>query len=60
MDDVYELMCSDAFTQDLTDMAAMINALGCGAAYSCLERCISDNHDCEGVLYLVDRPFERN
>lgn len=37
-----------------------LDADGGRAAYSCLVRCISDNYGCEGVLHLVDRPFERN
>lgn len=52
----YSIMCSDAFMQDSTD----INADGGRATHSCLAKCISDNHGCEGVLYLVDRPFEKN
>lgn len=52
----YELMCSDTFIQGSTD----INGDGVGAAGACLGKCISDNSDCEGVLYLPDRPFERN
>lgn len=56
----YDFMCSDAFTQDFADLASMGNAHGARAAYSCLEQCILDNDGCEGVLYLVDRPFERN
>ncbi len=53
---LYEALCSDAFIQDIRDF----DFDGWGAAHSCLARCISDNYECEGVLYLVDRPFENN
>lgn len=52
---LYELMCSDAYMQALTDMNVDIGKTG-----SCLTRCILEDHGCEGVLYLIDRPFERN
>lgn len=52
---LYELMCSDAYMQALTDFKVDSGKVG-----SCLTRCISEDHGCEGVLYLVDRPFERN
>ena len=50
----YEVTCSDASIEASTD--AKID--GGGPAGLCLARCISDNYSCEGVLYLVDRPFE--
>ena len=46
--------------QDTKDVMSIVNADGGQGVSSCLARCISDNHGCEGVLYLVDRPFEKN
>ena len=33
---------------------------GWSAVGVCLANCIANNRDCKGVLYLVDRPFEKN
>lgn len=52
----HAIMCSDAFMQDYKD----IDADGGWATKACLAKCVFDNHGCEGVLYLVDRPFEGN
>lgn len=51
----YEMMCSDTFIQN----SAEVNVDGGRATGSCLAECISDNSVCEGVLFLIDRPFER-
>lgn len=52
----FEVMCSDAFVQGSTD----INRDGGSAAGGCLRECILENRACEGILYLVDRPFEKH
>lgn len=52
----YMVTCSDTFIQESTDIIGD----GGSAAGVCLANCIANNRDCKGVLYLVDRPFEKN
>ena len=52
----YEVRCSDESIKASTDFRVD----GGRAAASCLLKCIVDNDGCEGVLHLVDRPFESN
>ena len=51
-----KVMCSDSFIRASTDLTLE----GGGVAGWCLQRCILDNSNCEGNLYLFDSPFEIN